>query len=117
MDSNKLDISRMMEDPYHIEEEKCCGNCCWFAFEDTDGDGQCMKVGLHGTPYGAPTHCSTPHCKKHYLSNELRDKYRNILLKADEWYKNEGKSEIPDANDFKDAIEFAHKYIDVFSKL
>ena len=98
------------------EEEKCCGNCCWFCFEDTEGEGQCMRVGYHGSLYGAFTYCGAPPCK-HYDSREERDRRMETLLQIGRWANKPNKEPMPDIKEICKAAGFAHRYIKVFSEL
>ena len=53
------------------EEEKCCGACCWFKFEDTEGWGYCPHL-ADGETSGM-THCSDLCTQNKFVSNiELR---------------------------------------------
>lgn len=101
------------------EEEKCCGNCCWFCFEQTDGDGQCMTVGYIGLPYGALTYCDTPSCK-HFVSRQEMRHYMAVLLQANRYRRDQNVPPIyrmPNPTELGKAIDFAVKYMKVFSKL
>jgi hypothetical protein len=95
------------------EEEKCCGNCCWFCFEDTDGEGQCMRVGYRGSLYGAFTYCCTPPCK-HYDSRDDMRHHMAVLLQACRWHDST-VAKRPDG--LFEAAAFAYKYMKTFSEL
>ena len=97
--------------------ERCCGNCCFMKFEDTDGDAMCMK---HYTDDDrAFTTCYHKACKDFISHEEKLKHFRNLLeLKrlCDKY--NEIKGDVPEiflhtAN----SISFAIDYIKTFNKL
>ena len=103
------------------KEKRCCGNCCWFCFEQTDGEGQCMRVGYHGMPYGAFSYCGTSACKRHISRKEMRH-YIAVLLQErrwQEWFegRRDGEIKLPSADDVVKAREFSYLYMKTFSKL
>ena len=62
--------------------EHCCGNCCWFKFEDIDGDGMCMR-NYHDEEKGCVNCGDGEKCRK-FISNEEK---REILKKLKQWKK------------------------------
>ena len=46
------------------DDLKCCGSCCWFKHEDTDGFGVCYQRYPDHIPY-----CGDDPCDK-YISNK-----------------------------------------------
>ena len=94
------------------ENEECCGGCCWFCYEQTDGWGQCIVQDMCDS-----MHCSDMCTTDKYISRDERDHHLDILKQADEWYKQKEGCVIPPAKDFTEAIEFAYKFIEVFGKL
>lgn len=102
------------------EEEKCCGNCCWFAFECTDGDGTCFSN--ENEYLDSARWCSDPPCKGYVSRQEMRH-HMAVLLQADRWYRathdeeNSALRYMPDPIDYRVALAFAYKYMKTFSKL
>lgn len=60
--------------------EHCCGNCCWFKFENIDGDGMCMR-NYHDEEKGCVNCGDGEKCRK-FISNEEK---REILKKLKQW--------------------------------
>lgn len=92
--------------------EKCCGVCCWFCFEQTDGEGQCPT----GDGCWTFTHCGVDPCNSFVSREEMRH-YMAVLLQAKRWSGNQLTVVKPDTKDFLEAIDFAVKHMKVFSKL
>lgn len=100
------------------EKEKCCGNCCWFCFETTDGDGQCVDVGKDGYPM-MMSYCGSKACKK-FVSHEQMRHYQAVLLQANRYRRDDNVPAIykmPDPKELGLAIDFAVKYMKTFGKL
>lgn len=103
------------------KEERCCGNCCWFYGEMTDGDGFCAEAKDTLSDY---TNCSKP-C--HVLiegkvgnyafvpRREMRHHMAVLLQyhRADE----DMNYRFPGGDSLEEAVVFAYKYMKVFSKL
>ena len=98
-----------------MNEDRCCGNCCWFCFEDTDGEGQCMRVGYHGSLYGAFTYCGTPPCK-HYVSRQEMRHHMDVLLAVKYWFEGNHYHNVS-PHEIHEALAFAYKYMKTFSEL
>ena len=95
------------------KEEKCCGNCCWFYAEDTDGWGQCILQDYDLNSM----HCSDM-CEDDYVSRQEMRHHMAVLLQASRYYEQGAqKRHLVGANEFKSAIKFAYKYMKAFSKL
>ena len=101
------------------EKEKCCGNCCWFYAEDTYGCGACPFQ------FGEVVQCDRPcKCEKEFVSKEEIKRHRFTMLqylRAVNYY-NSGDLKawsdvIYSSEELDAAIEFANKYIKIFSKL
>ena len=95
-----------------MTEEKCCGGCCWFCFEETDGWGQCMHQ----------EECDLMHCSDlcttdKYVSHEEMRHHMAVLLQATRWIEDSANRRMPTAKDYSEAIAFAYKYMKRFSKL
>ena len=114
----EIDVDMLSEDPANMEEERCCGNCCWFCFEDTDGWGQCMVQDIETNSM----HCSDM-CEDNFVSRQEMRHHMVVLLKEKRWQKHtEGwrNGEIyfpPRSKEILKAIDFAYKYMKVFGKL
>ena len=103
------------------KEERCCGNCCWFYGEMTDGDGFCAEAKDTFSDY---TNCSKP-CHVliegkvgHYAfvpHREMRHHMAVLLQyhRADE----DMNYRFPGGDSLEEAVVFAYKYMKVFSKL
>ena len=103
--------------------ERCCGNCCWFKFEDTDCDGTCAKhywdINKEGNdPMFA--NCSNKACGD-FVSHEEKLKHFRNLLVAKEIYDRVCKQyRIHKEKSVllrRDALSFAINYIKTFNKL
>ena len=95
------------------DKDKYCGECCWFYGEDPFGYGSC--------PYrfAELQRCGDkcPITEKYVSKDEMRH-HEAVLLKAYR-YKRRGEpfSRMPDQEEFGKAIEFAYRFIKVFSNL
>lgn len=100
------------------EEEKCCGNCCWFYAEDTYGFGCCPFQ------FGEIVECGKS-CgvEKEFVSKKEMRHHMAVLLQEKRWQKRTDgwrNGEIffpPEREDVIKAIDFAYKYMKVFSEL
>lgn len=100
------------------EEEKCCGNCCWFYAEDTYGFGCCPFQ------FGEIVECGMS-CgvEKEFVSKKEMRHHMAVLLQEKRWQKRTDgwrNGEIffpPEREDVIKAIDFAYKYMKVFSEL
>lgn len=95
------------------EEEKYCGECCWFYGEDTYGFGVCpfkfADVRRCDEQCGAG---------EHFVSKKQMRHYQAVLLVQKRWM-DDGMfiHYAPDGDEVSEAIDFAVKYIKVFSDL
>lgn len=94
--------------------EKCCGNCCWFRFENIDGFGNCVKHYPDKMP-----NCSDKVCKN-FISNEEKRHHLAVLILHNRWVRdnkepNSGKMVNP--TELGKAIDFAVEYIKTFEKI
>lgn len=127
MSMPELDLEkfgRPSEDAY----ESCCGNCCWFYGEMTCGDGFCAKAENSG--YADFFHCSDK-CRwgkirdggsleYAFVSKKEMRHHMAVLLQLSRYGRDNSFPPIymmPDPIDNKNAMEFAFKYMKVFSKL
>lgn len=103
------------------KKEKVCGNCCWFYSEDTDGWGYCAA--MKGEDIQITNCCDL--CtvvgsdgKMSYVSRVYQRHCQAVLARSKRYYDTPDVLRyIPTANDCKEAIRFAYKYISVMSKL
>ena len=97
------------------EEEKCCGSCCWFYAECTDGWGQCIRQNLDADSM----HCSDM-CEDDYVSRQDMRHHMAVLLQHNRWRRSD---EVPNhcrmvnPTELGRSIDFAVKYMKVFSNL
>ena len=102
-------------------EEKCCGNCAWFYGEMTDGTGfcACLKGSIEFVNCADP--CDM--CDNNYVSRQQMRHHLAVILQAERWHnainntKNYNIVYIPDPKEFQEAVQFAFRYMKVFSKL
>ena len=94
-----------------MNEERCCGNCCWFCFEDAYGEGQC-----YGEDDSAAVMCDKPACDLYVSRQEMRH-HMAVLLQFNRYYFKVGGQKCPKMGDVKVAIDYMHKYFKVFNKL
>lgn len=99
------------------QEEKYCGNCCWFCFECTDGEGQCAEVDNEGYPM-MMTHCGSKACER-FISRQQMRHHMAVLLQFSRWINSPIGVNIkhPDFKDIDKAQILACKYMKVFGKL
>ena len=94
----------------------CCGACCWFCFECTEGDGQCVNTKKGGYPMQC-TRCDSKACKR-YISRDTMQHYQDILEQYNKARRdNDGKFEYPDPVEVGKALDFSIKYMQIFGKL
>ena len=98
-------------------EDKCCGNCCWFCHEDTDGFGICYQS---NKPLGDFFGCShICHIEK-FVSREKMRHHMAVLLQANRYRRDDNVPSIyrmPNPKELGRAIDFAVEYMKVFSEL
>ena len=100
------------------KEEKCCGECCWFCHENTDGFGICYQSNKSlGDFFGCSHIC---HIQKFVSRKEMRHHMAVLLQRArfqedDSGYSFERKRKYPFG--VIEAIKFAYEYMKVFSNL
>lgn len=98
-----------------MKEDRCCGNCCWFAFEDTLGYGTCVR---EYPDY--MTNCSDDCLTGNCVSRQEMRHHKAVLLQANRYRRDQHVPSIyrmPDPAELGKAIDFAVKFIEVFSAL
>lgn len=96
-------------------EERCCGGCCWFCYEETSGWGQCMQQDDCDS-----MHCSDLCTTDQYFSRERMRHFMAVMLQANRYRRDKNVPAIyrmPNPTELGMAIDFAVKYMKVFSKL
>jgi hypothetical protein len=96
------------------DDLKCCGSCCWFKHEDTDGFGVCYRRYPDHIPY-----CGEDPCKE-YVSNKEARHHVAVLIQANRYRRDQNVPAIysmPDPKDLGAAIDFATMYIKQFSEI
>ena len=100
------------------EIDRCCGSCCWFYGEMTDGDGFCAL--LKGSGADEFLNCSqscfvhvAPDNRYGYVSRQEMRHHMAVLLQT----VRRDVSFYGKRDGLTDAKEFACKYVKVFSKL
>ena len=97
------------------KEEKYCGGCCWFCHEDTDGWGQCLMQDICDS-----MNCSDLCTTNEFVSREQMRHYQAVLLQANRYRRDDHVPAIykmPNPTELGKAIDFAVKYIKIFSNL
>lgn len=91
-----------------VEEEHCCGACCHFEHEDTEGWGVCPFL---DAPIGEPMHCSDLCTADRFVSVEAKRHHLAMLRKCqrclseNNWTKHD-----LDVKEVCKAIEFVVDY-------
>lgn len=103
-----------------------CGNCIFFKFEDTDGDGNCVKHYWDIDKEGEDpmlTNCSNESCPD-FISNDEKLQHFRYLLELKKLCEAQLKlikecnyEEPLHAREQTDALSFAINYIKAFNKL
>ena len=105
----------MKQDRPKENEDKYCGECCWFYAEDTDGWGLCGKQILCDS-----MNCSDLCTNGTFISREHMRHYQAVLLQANRYRRDDHVPSIyrmPDPKELGKAIDFAYEFIRIFSKL
>ena len=98
-----------------MTEEKCCGSCCWFFGEQTDGNGFCIQSPLDDNLVECNMYCKTSFCSRDDMRHHMA-----VLLQANRYRRDQHVPAIykmPKPKELGEAIDFAYKYMKVFSKL
>ena len=99
------------------ECEHCCGDCCWFKYEDAGGDGMC--VNKCNEYLSSLRHCSDASCKAYISKAEMRHHLDTLML-HNRWRrsnKHTGFYKMQEPKEIGLAIDFAIKYIKIFMEL
>ncbi len=85
----------------------CCGECCWFYCEATDGGGLCIATEW---PY---RDCGGAACDE-FVSREDMRHYQAVLLQFNRWRRDCHFPSIytmPEQSEISKAIDFACEYL------
>jgi len=96
-------------------EERCCGGCCFFYAEGTDGWGLCSVQKECDC-----MHCSDMCATDEYVSREQMRHYMAVLLQANRYRRDQNVPPIhrnPNTTELGKAIDFAIEYMKVFGEL
>ena len=99
------------------QEEKYCGNCCWFYGEMTDGEGFCAAIPAWSDMF--EHRCENSACAKYVSRQEMRH-HMAVLLQHRRCMHDCNVRAIRkpvDAIELGKAEDFAYKYMKNFSKL
>ena len=94
------------------KDDMCCGNCCWFYAEDTDGWGFCACQKNRDIDM---EHCSDM-CEDDFVSREEIRHHMYVLLAMKYWFDGNHLHNVS-PHEMHEAMAFAYKYMKVFSKL
>ena len=104
-------LDKIRDEARKLSEEKCeqcCGSCCHFKYEDTDGWGQCVF-----------THCGMSHCSdlctadEHYATETEKRHYMAVLTQLNRYRRDDNVPSIyrmPDPKEVGKAIDFLVEY-------
>ena len=90
---------------------KFCGECCWFKFELTSGDGTCVKDWPDGLPNCGDT------CKNGQFVSVTEMRHHMAVLLQYHIADEDMNHRFPGGEALEDAIVFAYDYMKTFSKL
>lgn len=96
------------------QEDRCCGLCAWFYGEDTYGYGCCPH------DFAEVKRCDKPCTNKKFVSREQMRHYMAVLLQANRYRRDQNVPAIyrmPNPKELGEAIDFAVKYMKIFSQL
>lgn len=93
------------------QEEKRCGNCCWFYAEDTYGFGGCAHR------FAEIRECGDKCNVDKYVSREEMRHHLAVLLLHKRWFHAPTGLMPIDFDGIEKAIDFAVDYIKTFNKL
>lgn len=98
-----------------MSEDKCCGNCCWFYGEMTEGKGFCAQSPIEDNVVMCEMCCKTEFVSRKEMRHHMAVLLQHNRWRRDDWY--EPIYRHVDPVEVSEAIDFAYKYMKVFSKL
>lgn len=90
------------------DEERCCGGCCWFKFEETDGWGQCCCP--DGECILGVTHCSDFCTGARYVGIDEKRRHLAVLRKFQRCLSQVVKNKDVDVKSVCDSLDFVIGY-------
>jgi len=103
------------------QEEKCCGNCCWFYLEQTNGEGFCIQQKKEWDDgMLCDDVCQDMGKGIRYVSRQEMRHYIAVLIQANRYRRDQSVPPVyrmPNPTELGKAIEFAVEYIKAFSEL
>lgn len=93
-------------------KEECCGACCYFKHEDTDGWGLCPKL-REKTGDIEETHCSDLCTCDGYASEEEKRHHMAVLRKCQRCLKSAENKDL-DVENIQKAIDFLVSYCKLY---
>lgn len=97
--------------------EQCCGNCCWFVHETTNGDGCCVQRYFDADSY---RNCGDNPCGD-FVPNEEKRHHMAVLLQCrrvqDDPHPGMINVKVPSKHDIANAMDFAVRYVKTFERL
>lgn len=113
MKDRDLTSAEAKEAILHDMKEKYCGECCWFYGEDTYGNGICPF--RFAELKECSQKCEVP---LKFVSKKQMRHYQAVLLQFNRYRRaNDGIYQSPNPTEIGRAIDFAGKYMKVFSEL
>lgn len=94
--------------------EGCCGECCWFYGEMTDGMGFCAKKRGEQIDYA---YCGSRCNIGAFVSRDDMRHHMAVMLQAIRFGHNPWDHRCPEGDSVPDAIKFGYDYIKTFNKL
>jgi len=85
-----------------MREERVCGNCCWFLYEDIDGVGICAIK-------DRVSHCGDPCVTGGHVSEREKRHHLAMLRKCQRCLAATDKQDV-DVEQIREAIDFVVKY-------
>lgn len=105
------------------KEDRCCGACCWFYAEDTDGWGFCARRKGDITEY---MHCddlcndANDDDTDNFVSHQEMRHHMAVLLQTNRYRRDDNVPSVyrmPNPKEIGKAIDFAYEYMKIFSEL
>lgn len=112
MEVKNRDISGVLN---RMLDEKVCGSCCHFKYEDTDGWGLCPKLVEKDPCVVGAVHCSDECVCGGFASEEFKRHQMAVLRKCQRCLKrNIGTDQDLDVEDVCFAIDFLIDYAKLY---
>ena len=96
------------------KEARCCGDCCWFAYEDIDGFGCCMMAPINACERNCGDDCCEEYISKAEKRHLIAVLQHHNLWRRDGNVPNARRMDSPE--EIGKAIDFAVKYIKIMGQ-